>query len=311
MVDNRMNAAVRIRIFLASLFVAVSGSCLASDLYGFFESFKPSLSIRAVWIAVHVVLLGIGAQLAGTVALRIFRFRTRRLNKSTAEPRRVLVWFLSPLPEPQPSGEGEPANEGLPTHVALTWDLKADLERLAEDKRLRKARGERPIHWNWEQPLRGLYHGRKSDGPLKRLILICSHESVCQLHLFARLVRRYESLRELTIEALVPDGHGVQLLVVEDHKWDGHWGWNFEDFDEMWPAVSQLIEHLTQLESVPEREIAIDLTGGPKPATVVAATATINREIRNQYVCTNPKDRAAAVWEYEVLEYDLELRFGR
>ena len=41
--------------------------------------------------------------------------------------------------------------------------------------------------------------------------------------------------------------------------------------------------------------------------TVVAATTTINREIRNQYVHTNPKDPAAPTWEYEVLDYDLIL----
>ena len=28
------------------------------------------------------------------------------------------------------------------------------------------------MFWSWEQTLRGLYHGKKSKGPLKRLILI-------------------------------------------------------------------------------------------------------------------------------------------
>jgi hypothetical protein len=77
----------------------------------------------------------------------------------------------------------------------------------------------------------------------------------------------------------------------------------------MWRALSQLLALLGG-EGIADREIAIDLTGGPKPATVVAASATIHRELRNQYVCTNPKNPDAEQWEYEVLDYDLVLGSG-
>ena len=58
-------------------------------------------------------------------------------------------------------------------------------------------------------------------------------------------------------------------------------------------------------QGITESEIAIDLTAGSKPASVAAAAATIGRQIVNQYVCTNPCDKAAEIWEYDVLEYDL------
>ena len=189
----------------------------------------------------------------------------------------------------------------------LGSDLEADLERLAEDKRQRTLNGERPVFWSWEQPLRGIYHSVRGGGPLRRLILIASHESVRQSHLFYSLVRRYSALKEVTVEILVPDGHGARLLEASDQPLDAHFGWDFEDFDEMWRAVSLLLDQLAIHEGIADREIAVDLTGGPKPATVVAATATINREVRNQYVHTNPKDPQASTWEYEVLDYDLIL----
>ena len=52
-------------------------------------------AIRWTWIVLNLALSVYSAQLAGNTASQVLRFRTRRLNKSTAEPRRVLVWFLS------------------------------------------------------------------------------------------------------------------------------------------------------------------------------------------------------------------------
>lgn len=307
MLNNQTSNEIRIRVFAAGLLAAVCGSCLAAELWDIVKPAQMTPGYRLIWNIGLLVFFLVGTQMAITAATRILRFRTRRLNTSPAEPRRVLVWFLSELRGRSTAG-GEPAaDEGLPKHIELTWDLEADLARLAEDKRQRSLSGGQLVFWSWEQPLRGLHHNKRSEGPLQRLILICSHESVQQVHVFARLVRRYELLQDVSVEIVVPDGHGTRLVEVEDQPFDRHWGWNFDDFDEMWRVVWQVLEHLRGVDQVPDKDIAIDLTGGTKPATVVSATATINRDIRNQYVSTNPRDSGAAVWEYQVLDYDLIL----
>ena len=308
MIDAQASAAIRIKVYLAALLLAISGSYLASEVYALVVPAVLPVAARVVFIAAALVLLCVGSQLAGRAVTQILRLHTRRLNKSEAEPRRVLVFFLSALQQKKGVTEENDLTSVLPGHLSLSWDLDADLRALAEYKRQQKLADTRPMFWSWEQPLRGIHHNWRG-GKLDRLILICSHESIQQAHWFTQIVQKYGVCDDVHVELLVPDGHGSRLLPAGDERLDDHFGWNFEDFDEMWRAVSQLLALLGG-EGIADREIAIDLTGGPKPATVVAASATIHRELRNQYVCTNPKNPDAEQWEYEVLDYDLVLGSG-
>ena len=128
------------------------------------------------------------------------------------------------------------------------------------------------------------------------------------MHLFEKLVRQYVLLEDVLIEAVVPDGHGARLVEVNGLELGSQFGWNFEDFDEMWRAVTQMLGHLCGEEKVAECDIALDLTGGRnrrrwsvprRPSTATSVTST--------YACTDPKDPEADVWDYEVLDYDLVL----
>jgi hypothetical protein len=292
---------------MAALLLAVPGSYLANEFQEWIRPDGLPMAWRWVWIVVSFLGFYGGAQLGSSAASQILRFKTRGFRKDVAEPRPVLIWLLSTLRENKKEQHAESQDEGLPKHIEFTWDLEMDLKRLAEAKRVSTVRGERVVFWSWEQTLRGICHGRNNGGPLKRLVLVCSRESVQQVHRFAGILRRYEALRDLRVEVVIPDGHGVRVVPAPEVPFDAHLGWNYEDFDAMWRAMNLLLEHLAVEEGIPDKDIAIDLTGGPKPATVVAASVTINRDLRNQYVCTNPKDPGAEKWEYEVLDYDLIL----
>ena len=307
MIDQQAQNAIRIRVYLATLLLAVPGSYLATEIHGGLGPDRLSGATRLVFVVVALGLLFVGSQLARTAAAHILRLHTRRLNKSPAEPRRVLIVFLSDGPaRASEATEADWEKVVLPARPKLAWNLPQDLAAMAEYKRECKLADERPVFWRWEQALRGVHHNRRK-GKLERLILICSRESIVQAHWFTRILERYKITECVRVELLVKDGHGSRLLATSEGPLEGHFGWNFEDFDDMWRALSQLLDWLGRHEKVPDRDIDIDLTGGPKPATVVAASATIHRDLRNQYVCTNPRDPQAEPWEYEVLDYDLVL----
>ena len=62
--------------------------------------------------------------------------------------------------------------------------------------------------------------------------------------------------------------------------------------------------------SHPERRVQIDVTGGQKPNSMVAAVITVLSEITHQYVATNPTDPDAVEWAYELWGYDAHGRDG-
>ena len=219
-----------------------------------------------------------------------FRPHTRRLSNEPAEPRKHLVIFLSSLPRDLERWKC------VPRGLDLSHDLDGDLLAMEELKQ-----GKPPVRWPWEMPLRAIRHHSR-DGTLETVILICSRQSILQSGFFLDVCRRYQSLGNVTFSLLAQQdgatrlisplpGPGTETPVTLD-------GWDFESFDELSRALWFLLRELEK-RKIADREVMIDFTGGQKVTSVVAAAMTFNREMKAQYVQTNPR--------HDVLSYDVVL----
>ena len=119
---------------------------------------------------------------------------------------------------------------------------------------------------------------------LRRAIVLCSVESMTQVHLLGNLLRRYPEFRELRLEVLLKRAHGIDLIEIPTTE-STHGGWHFENFDDLSDAMLWLLRRLKD-EGVEEDEIMIDFTGGFKVTSVVAASVTFNRKLKAQCVPT-------------------------
>jgi hypothetical protein len=195
----------------------------------------------------------------------------------------------------------------VPEGLLLTGDLQKDLEAMVQYK-------ETNTFWRWEMPLLGIRHHL---GVLKSITLICSPESLPQVHWFGQILNRtYEmhlridsstssgdswlgrlwvfstwllrktptALSKIAVRVFVKEGKSSRLMDVplaELH--DG--GWNFDQFDELSLALIKLLNHL-KTQNIRDHQVMVDFTGGLKVTSVVAASATFNRRIKAQYVHT-------------------------
>jgi hypothetical protein len=254
----------------------------------------PPVPLRRVAIGLVLFSVGLGLQLYAVSVYR--RFRTSHLRKRPAERRPVLILFLSHL-----------HGATLPPFVTITGDLDADLQSLASAKRQQYLAGQRMDFWSWEQTLRGINHNSRLDGPLERVVVIPSKQSVLQLHEFAdRVFRQYPALKEhVRLQAFVKTTRRVKDLDEPAIKWAAQNGFDFEDFDEMTESLDEVIRQLLE-SNVTSRQIQIDFTGGQKPTSVVGAVVTLFSRVSNQYVSTNPRDTSADSWEDDVWGYDFQ-----
>lgn len=326
---NRWGATM---LAMGSLLVGAMGSMYASEFTGVFhrdDGKRFLVSRGAIFCASLGAIAGISLMVKGAVS--ILGFRTRRLRKVTnPRPRKLLVVLLSNLrldrdpiermaehcEKPLPDDAEWTRNaillaapslpEGLSRRLEFR-DLSDDLAVLAEAKR----RFNKP-RWSWEQPLRAIHHGLRDDSRLKRLVIVCSRESVSQVGLFVLLVRRYRL--DLQIELLLRQQGDEPLLQAFDrcanpYRLRPEFGWDFDDFDLLFQGFHGMLARLTRTSmeamQVTDNDICIDWTGGTKPASVVAALVTVDRPIVNQYVTTEPKDPDADEWSYEILGYDI------
>lgn len=197
----------------------------------------------------------------------------------------------------------------LPRNLDLSGRLADDLAALAEAKRQASLTGQPAQHWIWEQALRGIHHHTRDGGPLRRVILLGSPESVEQLHQFRNeVISRYDELKQVSFEAYYQYDGKIHVLDSPDHQHHRQNGVDFEDFDELTRAYDRILSGLERDGARPD-QIQVDFTAGQKPASVVAAVVTICSDVSNQYVATNPRDRQAETWMYDVWGYDFwELR---
>jgi hypothetical protein len=213
-----------------------------------------------------------------------FQPRTRFLQDVEApEKRECLLLFLSDL-----DLKRDKYNDGVPEGVPLSNDLDKDISTLETHKQ------SNPF-WRWEMPLRAIRHHL---GRLQTIALVCSPESMQQVHWFRQVLTGYPSLANVSVQVLAKDNdHPVLIDCPTTPTSSG--GWEFERFDELSRAVQHLLRIYLKEKKLDEGQIMIDFTGGQKVTSVVAASVTFNRKIKAQYVQTNPP--------WNVVSYDIVL----
>lgn len=177
-------------------------------------------------------------------------------------------------------------HDGVPAGVELTGDFEQDLETLVAWKR------DHP-YWPWEMPLRGIRHHL---GRLRTITVICSRESIQQVHWFGEMLRRYPPLQSVAVRVLLR--REIEQPILEDCPKEliVEGGWDFERFDDLSRAVLHLLRGFRR-QQASDDQIIIDFTGGQKVTSVVAAAMTFNRTLKDQYVQTNDP--------YAVISYDI------
>ena len=174
--------------------------------------------------------------------------------------KRVMIHF--------PAQKGYPGPEVSLCGVSLKIDIEDISQQLREaiEKTMAtdpKPAKERPaIYWNWQPLMRAI----EPHPNLRRIWLIGSpgdNGSFKHLPLCVKFLEQY--------------GKKVEWLTVPV---------DFEDFNQ----VEETIRHLLtkELAGIPAYRIAVDITGGQKPTSVAVAAMTMNRELRFQYIQTNP-----------------------
>lgn len=215
--------------------------------------------------------------------------RTRLLKNEDAEKRKHLFLFLSFI-----TPETEKTN-GIPDNLTLLFSS------LGEDLNIIKKRKEIDIFWwKWEMPFRAIYHHL---GILESVTIICSKESLGQVHLFLNICKKYTELERvnfllLTLKKKYPEVVDMQLLspgnIFHSQDVSRFEGLDFENFDQLTDALLYLIRKFKHA----EKEIMIDITGGQKPTSIVGASVTFNQKIKAQYVQTGSENK---VRSYDVV----------
>lgn len=271
--------------WVAGVLVVLSSAWFADSLRDLFEDIRKGMNISG-WIFglfYFIVLIGAIIWLYKTRKM-LFQPRTRHLEEHTKpEKRQYLILFLSNLFE----GKGDV--EGIPEWLNLTDDIENDVQVME------KIKVENPRQqWRWEMPLRAIKH---HTGTLKQVVLVCSDESIKQAHWFYQVVRRYLEFHDIEVMVLLNDASGAVRLTPCTDQQRRTGGWDFEQFNSLATAIRELFKLFHKL-NIPEKQVMIDFTGGPKVSSVVAVAVTFNRDASAQYVQTNNP--------WEVKGYDVE-----
>jgi hypothetical protein len=270
--------------WLVAALVALSANWAASSIQDSIDTWVRNDAVSGGLVLVRLAYIAIFA--AATTSLYLMRQaflpRTRFLKKESPEKREHLILFLSNLDEKR-----DQFADGIPQWVSLSGDLDADLTQLVELKETKNKR------WSWEMPLRAIRHHL---GRLESITVLASKESIQQVHWFRSLLKHYEPLRRLAVQTLVNEEGRVRLIECPTSPVEEGKGWDFEEFDNLSRAVLHLRDELKK-RRIADKQIMIDFTGGQKVTSVVAAAVTFNRNIKAQYVQTNPK--------YDVISYDI------
>ena len=226
-----------------------------------------------------VLVLGLLLSAWSKIAREIWRPRTRGQAGrwlASKQPRSHLVLFLSNVIT-DANGKKNAEPDGGPKGTSLTGDLDVDLEHLA---------GRDGTYWPWEQMLRAI---RAHLPVLCDVYCVCSQKSLPQATLFGRIVKSYRSFDGVSLHKVYHCRNGLCVVAasrnIAQEPSEEPAGFNFEDYDQLAPALRQLITDLIG-QGVSESSIVVDFTGGQKVASVVAMTQTYDSEVVAQYVQT-------------------------
>lgn len=270
--------------WIAAVGVILGGNWVADSVREGFE-----LWIKGEDVVVQFVKVGYIVFFIGMVVWfyrgrnTLFQPRTRFLQDvESPEKREVLILFLSDLDLKRGK-----YNDGIPEGVTLSDDLDKDISTLEVHKT------SNPF-WRWEMPLRAIRH---HIGRLQTIILLCSPESLQQVHWFRQILARYPSLAQVSVQVLTKENNQAKLIACPTTLTSSG-GWEFERFDDLSRGVLHILK-VYKKQSISEDQIMIDFTGGQKVTSVVAASVTFNRKIKAQYVQTNHP--------WNVVSYDILL----
>lgn len=281
------NIPVRIREFMPWFVAAVavlSGNMAATVLYESVNNYRSGFWSFSYFYSAYVLIFVLSV--VGLYHLRgqFMRPRTRIIGRNKTEERSHIVFFVSKL------SDTIVKSQGIPAGVEISSDLPADIRKITE----LKLANNMPF-WPWEMILRGL---NQHWNTIAGATFICSEDSIKQVHLIVNICSKYKFPRLPRFYLLVKDTiAGYDLVPLSAPCSEVQFkGIDFEDFDELAVALEVMIHRLRE-ESYTEKDIMIDITGGQKPTSAVAASVTFNRSIKAQYVRTNK------FWE--VISYDV------
>ncbi|HXH09558.1 MAG TPA: hypothetical protein VNP04_07335 [Alphaproteobacteria bacterium] len=289
-VERRRLAWSELTPWVSAALVALTVSWAADGLKETFEAFLKKEAVQG-WMmiagAASIVVFVAAVAWLYRLRNRFFQPRTRFLRNETPEKREHLVLFLSNL-DPRRG----PLQNGVPAGIELTGDFEQDLETLVTWKR------DHP-YWPWEMPLRGIRHHL---GRLQTITVICSPQSIRQVHWFGDILQRYPPLQNVAVRVLLR--RGIEPRILEDCPKESitEGGWDFERFDDLSRAILYFLRGFRR-QRVSDDQIMIDFTGGQKVTGMVAAAVTFNRTLKAQYVQTN---EPYAVISYDILMGSLE-----
>lgn len=186
----------------------------------------------------------------------LFFPRTRQLKNEVPPPREHLILFLSNL-----DLQGDRYVDGVPKDVQLGGDLPADLVTLAEHKKNSR------MFWRWEMLLRAL---QPHLGKLKSITVLCSPESITQVHWFGQLLTRIYSRTLPTVSVKTLLNYQPPRLADCPRRRTRVGGTS----NSLMPAAPLGLLAEFKKQGLRDDKIRVDFTGGQKMTSVVAAAAT-------------------------------------
>ena len=246
-----------------------------------------------IWVAVFVIYIAILMMATFKLTALVHHHAPEYRNeiKSSGAPRRTrhLIVFLSLL-------RGMDATRGqLSKLVDFEGSLKEylDIVEAAKDWTPR-------VQWSWQPLLRGIQHHAIVDGANLTLTVIGSRlaterGSVQQIDWLKDILSRIPETAAVTIQAWGLNSEkpipGSALATI-----DAGQGLDFEEIIEQQRVLRRLLKYLAN-QGVPAAEVTVDVTGGQKPTSIVAALASCNTENQAQYIQTNGT--------YDAIGYDI------
>jgi hypothetical protein len=270
---------LRVKLFPWPLFLLASGAllalhwCAASS-----EKLLEEGEIGIIWFALGSLGLFLLLSLLAYWTRHTFQgVRSIAHHASAEQPKTSLVFCVSAQAiqlVPQPDGRLLLSWKDRDGHekqlVLLRQSISDDIKEL--DKL--------GFNWPWQQLLRGL---EDHFAAVRHVHLIGSqgqHPGGAGSHAQLR------DCREFLAAYFRHRSKHERVSFTIDHP-----AQDFENFTQLADLFDRIIRHEREAK-VPDRDIAIDITGGPKPISVAGAMATLNNDVAVQYVQTNPPKKA-------------------
>lgn len=291
------------------------------------------LGVRFGLLAMHTVAFGVAVTLGLRSGSKLFLPSNRAAINQAPKRTSNLLLFLSP----PYSGPLQAEDAAPPVHMvrgchltsapttpnAAPVPLEQALQHLAAGKyydqhNKRDWRGKPFGRWSWEQPLRSMWYHMKDQGPLQRVFICGSPQTLPLAPTFVRYLQYYfgsqfDHVRFTAIATHPLPDEPFKLLDFNDLETQTKkaeslqaLGIEFEDHDALTAALQWTLDRLVE-QGVSMRDVTIDCTGGAKITSIAAAAISFNRHIQVQYVPTSPDGGKSAPppWNYTPRAYSL------